>query len=158
MHHINITYESKFVNIIRDLSFILLFYIQMISMHRFIRAYAPSHSLRILSRRVHVSARSLSSSYTEDIPIHTGQKWERTDTRMARFVGKEKEVNTRFAIDLLSEEPTTIIDGSHVFCSGGSGALGHPKVYINLDKPQIEPCGYCGKAFVSKQFDHLAMK
>ena len=28
------------------------------------------------------------------------------------------------------------------YCLGG-GALGHPKVYINLDKPGAHACGYC---------------
>nr|XP_019013418.1 uncharacterized protein I206_01484 [Kwoniella pini CBS 10737]OCF52199.1 hypothetical protein I206_01484 [Kwoniella pini CBS 10737] len=28
---------------------------------------------------------------------------------------------------------------------GGMGALGHPKVYINLDKPGPKVCGYCEK-------------
>ena len=30
--------------------------------------------------------------------------------------------------------------------------LGHPKVYINLDKPEINVCGYCGQRFVA--LDH----
>lgn len=25
--------------------------------------------------------------------------------------------------------------------------MGHPKVFINVDKPQVEPCGYCGLPF-----------
>lgn len=32
----------------------------------------------------------------------------------------------------------------------GDARLGHPKVYINLDKPEINVCGYCGKRFVSE--------
>lgn len=31
----------------------------------------------------------------------------------------------------------------------GGGPLGHPKVYINVDKPEIIPCEYCGLPFVS---------
>ena len=34
--------------------------------------------------------------------------------------------------------------------SPGHAGLGHPKAYINLDKPEINFCGYCGR-FVSKQ-------
>lgn len=37
-----------------------------------------------------------------------------------------------------------------VSCDGGGGPLGHPRVYINVDKPQICTCGYCGLPFVSK--------
>lgn len=33
-------------------------------------------------------------------------------------------------------------------CDGGGGALGHPKIFINLDKPQICWCTYCGIPFV----------
>lgn len=42
------------------------------------------------------------------------------------------QVNEKFAIDLVHEEPPTEIDGRSVWCDGGGGALGHPKVYINL--------------------------
>ena len=31
-----------------------------------------------------------------------------------------------------------------VACDGGGGALGHPKVYINLDQPGPHACIYCG--------------
>lgn len=38
-----------------------------------------------------------------------------------------------------------------VACDGGGdvGAAGHPRVYINTDKPEIAVCGYCGVPFVS---------
>lgn len=42
------------------------------------------------------------------------------------------QVNDKFAIDLVHEEPPTEVDGRNVWCDGGGGALGHPKVYINL--------------------------
>ena len=109
----------------------------------------------VWSQHSYVSVRKLSDSFPEDTPTHTGQKWERGDTRMARYIGKQKELNPRFAIKLLSEESADIIDNTHVYCSGGTGALGHPKVYINLDKPQLQSCGYCGNVFVAKQFEDL---
>lgn len=31
----------------------------------------------------------------------------------------------------------------------GGGPHGHPRVFINVDKPEIVPCGYCGLPFVS---------
>ncbi len=40
-------------------------------------------------------------------------------------------------------------------CDGGGGAAGHPKVFINTDKPEIATCGYCGLPFVSLFFDLL---
>ena len=109
----------------------------------------------VLSRQSRVFVRKLTDSFPEDTQTHTGQKWDRSDTRMARYINKEKELNPRFAISLLSEESTEIIDNTHVYCSGGTGALGHPKVYINLDKPQVQSCGYCGKVFVARQFEEI---
>lgn len=36
-----------------------------------------------------------------------------------------------------------------VACDGGGGPLGHPKIFINVDKPQIVFCTYCGLPYVS---------
>ena len=36
----------------------------------------------------------------------------------------------------------------------GHAGMGHPKVYINLDKPEINVCGYCGKRFVADSQKH----
>ena len=41
------------------------------------------------------------------------------------------QVNTRFAIDLIREDPVVICT-HRVVSSDSGGALGHPKVYINL--------------------------
>ena len=42
-----------------------------------------------------------------------------------------------------------------VACDGGGGALGHPKVYINLDKEGPQSCIYCGLRYqyVHKPWD-----
>ena len=42
------------------------------------------------------------------------------------------KVNKNFAIKLVAEEPVTDVESRVVSCDGGGGALGHPKVYINL--------------------------
>ena len=65
------------------------------------------------------------------------------------------QVNEQFAIDLVAEEPVVVVKGNHVWCDGGRGALGHPKVYINLDSPEIADCGYCGKRFLSESHKDL---
>jgi NADH dehydrogenase (ubiquinone) Fe-S protein 6 len=52
------------------------------------------------------------------------------------------------AIDLVHQEPVFKTDKRVIYCDGGHGALGHPRVYINLDKPENSVCGYCGKEFV----------
>ncbi|XP_067853897.1 NADH dehydrogenase [ubiquinone] iron-sulfur protein 6, mitochondrial [Heptranchias perlo] len=84
---------------------------------------------------------------------HTGQVFEEDDYRQLRFVGRQKEVNESFAIDLIAEEPITEVTDRVVSCDGGGGALGHPKVYINLDKDtKVGTCGYCGLRF--KQLHH----
>lgn len=41
-------------------------------------------------------------------------------------------MNKNFAISLVAEEPVTDVESRVVSCDGGGGALGHPKVYINL--------------------------
>lgn len=45
------------------------------------------------------------------------------------------KVNKNFAINLVAEEPVTDVESRVVSCDGGGGALGHPKVYINLVMP-----------------------
>ena len=90
-----------------------------------------------------------------------------------RFIDKEKQVrinllslqhwcdvflfqiNEQFAIDLLAEEPVVCAKETQVWCDGGRGALGHPRVYINLDKPEINDCGYCGKRFLAEKHKTL---
>jgi NADH dehydrogenase (ubiquinone) Fe-S protein 6 len=41
------------------------------------------------------------------------------------------QVNPNFAVDLIAEDPVVICTQRVVFSNSG-GALGHPKVYINL--------------------------
>ncbi|CAN2389164.1 Accessory subunit of the mitochondrial membrane respiratory chain NADH dehydrogenase (Complex I) [Pristimantis euphronides] len=82
---------------------------------------------------------------------HTGQVFDDGDYRKVRFVGKHKEVNEQFAINLIAEQPVNESGSRIVWCDGGGGALGHPKVYINLDKEtKTGTCGYCGLQFKQK--------
>lgn len=40
------------------------------------------------------------------------------------------------------------VDSREIDCDGGAGALGHPRVFLNMgDKKQID-CPYCGRQFV----------
>uniref|UniRef100_A0A3Q1G130 NADH dehydrogenase [ubiquinone] iron-sulfur protein 6, mitochondrial n=1 Tax=Acanthochromis polyacanthus TaxID=80966 RepID=A0A3Q1G130_9TELE len=94
---------------------------------------------------------SIEVSSTGEAITHTGQVFDEKDPRRARFVGRQKEVNKNFAIKLVAEEPVTDIGARVVSCDGGGGALGHPKVYINLDKDtKVGTCGYCGLQFKQK--------
>uniref|UniRef100_A0A673HJN4 NADH dehydrogenase [ubiquinone] iron-sulfur protein 6, mitochondrial-like n=1 Tax=Sinocyclocheilus rhinocerous TaxID=307959 RepID=A0A673HJN4_9TELE len=81
------------------------------------------------------------SIYGEKI-THTGQVYNENDVRRARFIGRQKEVNENFAISLVAEEPVTCIESRVVSCDGGGGAIGHPRVYINLVmKSSTHTCG-----------------
>ncbi|KAM6088407.1 NADH dehydrogenase [ubiquinone] iron-sulfur protein 6, mitochondrial isoform 2-T2 [Chlamydotis macqueenii] len=82
-----------------------------------------------------VSVRSygVRASETGELVTHTGQ------------------VNKNFAIDLIAEQPVSEVESRVISCDGGGGALGHPKVYINLDKDtKTGTCGYCGLQFKQK--------
>lgn len=91
--------------------------------------------------------KSKDKEMTEDKETHTGQKWQNDDFRLARFVSKEKQINERFAINLIAEQPPVLCKDRVVHCDGGKGPLGHPRVYINLDQPGNHTCGYCGLRF-----------
>ncbi|CAA95810.1 putative NADH dehydrogenase [ubiquinone] iron-sulfur protein 6, mitochondrial [Caenorhabditis elegans] len=83
-----------------------------------------------------------------DKVTHTGQAWDQSDYRLQRFDISKKSVNPNVAMHLIDQRPPEDCgDKRVVFCDGGHPALGHPKVYINLDKPGVHACGYCGNRF-----------
>ncbi|CAD5206275.1 unnamed protein product [Bursaphelenchus okinawaensis] len=82
-----------------------------------------------------------------DEVTHTGQAWDQADYRLSRFEISKKQVNPNIAINLVAEQPPKASEEHVVSCDGGHPALGHPKVYINLDKPGTHACGYCGQRF-----------
>ncbi|KAL4904393.1 lactobacillus shifted protein [Aspergillus multicolor] len=51
------------------------------------------------------------------------------------------------AIELIHKQPVRWVKDRIVSCDGGGGPLGHPRIFINTDKPEIVPCGYCGLPF-----------
>ncbi|KAG5264804.1 hypothetical protein AALO_G00258190 [Alosa alosa] len=121
-----------------------------------IRGLSFSKTAKVLLSPLRLSAVPVSrygvevSKHGEEI-THTGQVYDENDIRRARFVGRVKEVNKNFAINLVAEEPVTDVEARVVSCDGGGGALGHPKVYINLDKTtKVGTCGYCGLQFKQK--------
>lgn len=63
-----------------------------------------------------------------------------------RFVGKDlsKQPQPFAAIDLIAKVPIMKVAGNIAVCHGTDFEQGHPKVYINLDKPGVHSCGYCG--------------
>ncbi|KXJ73723.1 hypothetical protein RP20_CCG015181 [Aedes albopictus] len=91
----------------------------------------------------------------KDEITHTGQFYEENDYRNARFVNAAKVVNQNWAIKMIDETPIVMSTERVVYCDGGTEpALGHPKVYINLDKPGAHACGYCGQRFQKKDDHH----
>ncbi|KAI8317820.1 hypothetical protein GQ54DRAFT_315126 [Martensiomyces pterosporus] len=58
------------------------------------------------------------------------------------------------AVELIAEEPVREIEGRLACCDGGGGALGHPRVWINLDEGKPESCSYCGLRFQMKPHHH----
>ncbi|KAJ5104336.1 Zinc finger CHCC-type [Penicillium alfredii] len=66
-----------------------------------------------------------------------------------RFEQTIMEVQPRpmAAIELIHKQPVRWTKSKVVSCDGGGGPLGHPKIFINTDKPEIATCGYCGLPF-----------
>ncbi|KAG5676250.1 hypothetical protein PVAND_006099 [Polypedilum vanderplanki] len=85
---------------------------------------------------------------------HTGQAWDEKDYRNVRFTNASKIVNKNWAINLIAEQPIIECTERVVWCDGGDARLGHPKVYINLDKPGAHSCGYCGLRYQKKDDHH----
>lgn len=67
---------------------------------------------------------------------------------------------------LIYQIPPIEVEGRKAICDGGNsftfpfwfyqggGPLGHPKVFVNLDKDKPIACGYCGLRFVQKHGHH----
>ncbi|XP_068189305.1 NADH dehydrogenase [ubiquinone] iron-sulfur protein 6, mitochondrial [Antennarius striatus] len=120
---------------------------RLLSFSKNVKALALPSRLSALSAHCY----GVETSSTGEPITHTGQVFDENDHRRARFIRKQKEVNKNFAIELVAEEPVTDIEARVVSCDGGGGALGHPKIYINLDKDtKVGTCGYCGLQFKQK--------
>jgi uncharacterized Zn-finger protein len=57
--------------------------------------------------------------------------------------------------------PEVIRVSSHrLWCDGGEGALGHPRVYMEMGEAHFVECGYCDRRFVlaghGPEDEHLA--
>ena len=49
---------------------------------------------------------------------------------------------------------TVETDETTVACSGSGGALGHPRVYLNLAPTGRVECPYCSRTFVNPRAAH----
>merc|ERR1712000_304811 len=69
----------------------------------------------------------------------TGPRFEQTDFDL--------QPQPKSAMEMIHKEPVRWTHDRIVACEGGGGPAGHPKVFINTDKPEIAICGYCGLPF-----------
>ncbi|KAK3295725.1 uncharacterized protein B0H64DRAFT_442093 [Chaetomium fimeti] len=76
----------------------------------------------------------------------TGPRFEQTDF--------ELQPRPYAAIELIHQQPVRWTHDRVVACDGGGGPEGHPRVFINTDKPEITPCGYCGLPFANEHHRH----
>jgi uncharacterized Zn-finger protein len=57
----------------------------------------------------------------------------------------------------IPEPPEAVtVDDTHVACDGGGGALGHPKVYMQIGDEDYVECGYCDRRFVLSERARIA--
>lgn len=43
---------------------------------------------------------------------------------------------------------TVVVNRTRVVCDGSGGALGHPRVYMEMGEQDFVECGYCDRRFV----------
>jgi len=56
----------------------------------------------------------------------------------------------------LNREPPEVftVDSTRVACDGSGGALGHPRVYLEMGDENFVDCGYCDRRFVLREGAH----
>ena len=87
------------------------------------------------------------ASKSDQTPLKEAIMWALADI-------EEFQPRPYAAIELIHKQPVRWTKERVVSCDGGGGPLGHPRIFINVDKPQICWCTYCGVPFVS-QHSHL---
>jgi uncharacterized Zn-finger protein len=50
--------------------------------------------------------------------------------------------------DVIAEPEVIYVDGKTAVCDGGVGVLGHPRVYLAIDRSGEVECPYCSRRFV----------
>ncbi|OVF07123.1 putative lactobacillus shifted protein [Clavispora lusitaniae] len=81
-----------------------------------------------------------------------------------RFIQKDLSAQPQpyAAIELIAKQPIMYLsEGNIAVCDGNKGSTlqGHPKVYINLDKPEAATCGYCGLRYAKEAHrEHIEKK
>lgn len=112
--------------------------------------------IRIVMRNTKQTNVRCMASKADDVVTHTGQKWDCRDYRMCRFMHSPKLVNPNWPVKLVAAIPPTKVTCRIVWCDGGSGPEGHPRVYINLDKPGPQYCMYCSAGFIKVSQEEMS--
>lgn len=84
-------------------------------------------------------------------------------TRFAyRFIQRDlaQQPRPHSAMELISKQPVRYLtpeEGNIAVCDGNkeNTLQGHPKIFINLDRPQPATCGYCGLRYAKEEHKHL---
>ncbi|MDA9048181.1 zinc-finger domain-containing protein [Hellea sp.] len=51
---------------------------------------------------------------------------------------------------LKSQNPITIVTSKRISCDGTGGALGHPRIFIDMGQDNTAKCKYCDRIFKLK--------
>lgn len=51
-------------------------------------------------------------------------------------------------MDALPAPETIYVDSTRIACDGDGGALGHPRVWLQMGAEAWADCGYCDRRFV----------
>ncbi|KAA8642906.1 hypothetical protein EYZ11_009043 [Aspergillus tanneri] len=103
----------------------------------------PEAGERIREVQAPNRARTWAASQQPREKAMTGPRFEQTIM--------EYQPQPMAAIELIHKQPVRWTNKRIVSCDGGGGPLGHPKIFINTDKPEIATCGYCGLPFAHEQ-------
>ncbi|KAH7037889.1 NADH-ubiquinone oxidoreductase [Microdochium trichocladiopsis] len=76
----------------------------------------------------------------------SGPRFEQTDFSL--------QPQSKAAIELIHKQPVRWTHDRIVACDGGGGPAGHPKIFINTDKPEIAVCNYCGLPYANEHHRH----
>ncbi|OAA43135.1 NADH:ubiquinone oxidoreductase 18.4kD subunit [Metarhizium rileyi] len=72
----------------------------------------------------------------------TGPRFEQTDFDL--------QPQPLSAMEMIHKEPVRWTHDRVVACDGGGGPAGHPRIFINTDKPEIATCNYCGVPYANE--------
>ncbi|RCI10008.1 hypothetical protein L249_8405 [Ophiocordyceps polyrhachis-furcata BCC 54312] len=72
----------------------------------------------------------------------TGPRFEQTDMSL--------QPQPMSAMEMIHKQPVRWTHDRVVACDGGGGPAGHPRIFINTDKPEIAVCNYCGLPFANE--------